>query len=777
MHLRLATAPVWAGRSVALLASLALSIGGCKDDRRHSQPSDAGVHDPDVDAALPPPPSSPADPGTSVTLAVSPSVIDPLLAQLDQARTATASSLSTQHTVAFDNVLGHDPGNAMGLDLIQSSNLALTRAELETFVQNGFAILPSKQYPSFPYGYFDIYGADLPVFVTADMLLEAVHRSFDDIQREVERASLSPRLSRLLVSMRARLAGGAHRLDAAAAADVDFYLTVAQSLLSGRNVAPVTGTLDPNAINTFVQRATEAVGSRSLRIFGTDRQVDFTQFAPTGHYADDETLQRYFRTMSWMRSIDLPLIESGTDGTRTFWRGHLQTALALGALLDATGRDNWRRMDAAISAFAGEHEYITLPDLEALLSGLGKTAAELADIPDQDLAQGLINGEYAAPHIAGQVLRSPTEAAVPISARFAFFGPRYTVDDHVLPNVVYGRVPTRVQPNPLDAAFATFGNDHALSLLSGELTNQAYAAALASTRALVDAHPTEYWQESLYTTWLGALRTLSPRASGGAEGSAASPAAPGLPAVARTEAWARRLLNTELASWAELRHDAVPYTKPVYTVGSECSFPDAYVEPYPEFFHALSRFAELGRSVIGDLGLEEDLEQDNMSLGLRIATYFETLGRISSTLASMAEEQRSGLPHSAEEVAFINQAIRLDLESSGDPWQDGWYKDLFFDPTSGVELDPTIVDVHTDPGGATPVERAPSVLHVGTGLPRAMVVSVDTCDGPRAYVGIVFAYHTQLEPGLARISDEQWQQRLMSDPPADVRRLEPVLAR
>src|SRR5262245_28333790 len=72
MHLRLATAPLWAGRSVALLASLALSAGGCSDDRQRSEPIDAGVRSPEVDAALPPAPVSPAEPGTGVALSVAP---------------------------------------------------------------------------------------------------------------------------------------------------------------------------------------------------------------------------------------------------------------------------------------------------------------------------------------------------------------------------------------------------------------------------------------------------------------------------------------------------------------------------------------------------------------------------------------------------------------------------------------------------------------------------------------------------------------------------------
>jgi hypothetical protein len=83
----------------------------------------------------------------------------------------------------------------------------------------------------------------------------------------------------------------------------------------------------------------------------------------------------------------------------------------------------------------------------------------------------------------------------------------------------------------------------------------------------------------------------------------------------------------------------------------------------------------------------------------------------------------------------------------------GWYADLHFEPKQAVEEDPVITDVHTDIGGDLPVPRLPSVLHVGTGIPRRIIVTVDSCQGPRAYAGVVSAYHELLEENLTRLTD------------------------
>jgi hypothetical protein len=711
--------------------------------------------------------STPLLAGTPVALRVAPGVLEPISSQLEQARAMDAEALLAARAVSFESSLGHDPRQALGLAQIQASQLALTEGELGQLSDNGFVILRRSEYPSFPYGYFDIYAADLPVYVTADMVLEAVHRSYDDILLAVEYTGLAPRLERLLDAMRTRLGSGEHGLSAEATQDADFYLTVAQSLLRGQQVATATN-MPSEQVAEFVAKANAAEGAGQVTIFGARREIDFSQFEPRGHYTDNEVLEQYFRAMMWMGRIDLRMIETQGTGERVFWRRQLETALGLGALLDEASRHDFEVIDATIGAFVGEHDYMTLPQLDQLLAALGTTPeAGLGELSDEVVAQAIVDGQYGAQRIASQIIRKLPGAGetLPLDSSFAFFGQRYTVDSHVFSNVVYDRVQTRVLPNPLDAAFAALGNDHAVSLLAGELTERPYAGALASMRTLVDAHPDEYWQSSLYTGWLSALRTLSP--------AAADPLAAGLPAVARMEPWARRLLNTQLASWAELRHDTILYAKQSYTAGSSCEFPDAYVEPYPEFFRAIQRFSERGQAVAAEL----EMGGAPGELGQRITTYFEALERIGGTLAEMAELQRTGLPHTPEHVAFINQAIRVEGGGSGDPWQTGWYKDLFFDPSSGLKLDPTIADVHTDVGGDMPFARGPSVLHVGTGLPRPMIVSVDTCEGPRAYAGVVLSYHEHVQEGFSRLTDEDWLSRIQgTEPPADVPWLEPVLA-
>jgi hypothetical protein len=307
-----------------------------------------------------------------------------------------------------------------------------------------------------------------------------------------------------------------------------------------------------------------------------------------------------------------------------------------------------------------------------------------------------------------------------------------------------------MMPKPLDVAFAALGNNAAVPLLGSELaTYPNYPAALHDARRLVDQHGDDFWSGSLYGAWLGALRGLSIP-----DGDPTTAA--GLPAVMQTEPWARRVLNTQLASWAELRHDTLLYAKQSYTAFPTCDFPDAYVDPYPEAWAGIVRLAQLGQQIAAALP---------SSAGTGLASYFSSVETVATTLGAMAQAERAGQPLTSDQLAFINQAVDEVLMSvvcTQVLVPQGWYVNLFLNASDVQKADPTIADVHTDPADG-------AVLHAATGLPRLMYVTVDGCNGPRAYAGVVSSYFEETTSNLQRLNDEQWSTQVMaSPPPADV---------
>ena len=710
------------------------------------------------------PSSIPSDPPTEVGALRSPEAtaeIAALSSKIAKTKGLTGEALIAAHP-APSGTLPYDPLTAAGLDIIQASALSLSESELPSLSKNGFVISTTKRYPTFAYGYKTIYAADLPVYISADSILHAVHRGFDQNLASIETSQLSPELSSLLASMRAALSAQASGLPGDVAADLDLFLAVGAALLDGQAPTAKAGG-DAAAMKALYDGASKGAGQADIKLFGVGRIYDFSQFTPRGHYTKSPALERYFRAMIWFGRTDLRFLEPDEQGRLQFRKRQVLAAVAMRQLLDSSTLASFDAIDTTIGAFVGEHDAMTLHQVDDLLSTLGaKDLAGVDALPDETIANAITRGGFGAQRISSQIMINGGGATLPFSAVFQLFGQRYTVDSHVFSNVVYDRVSNgatyRMMPDPLDVAYAAMGNDSAASLLAPQLQTYGYAPDLESMRILVDAHGDTYWNGSLGTQWMSAIRALSPGAGDNPNK---------LPAAMKTEAWGRRVLSAQLASWAELRHDTILYTKQSYTGGAGCVFPDAYVDPYPEVFARLGEMAQRG-------GLLAQSLADVKLRGHLVASYAR-VGTAVARLEGMAKKQQAGETFSDDDLAFVNQAVSTTPKGCADESAHGWYPDLFPYPDDSLSVEPTIADVHTQPTdeSGNPVGR---VLHVGTGLPRLMVVTVDTCQGPRAYAGLASTYAENVTENYERLTDDKWLPEALKGVP-DVPWLEPVLTK
>jgi hypothetical protein len=694
--------------------------------------------------------------------------------ELDATADWTTEDLLDRYSTPQTDEIDYDPFEAENYDLIRDSFFE-PRAEDEAVLEErGFVISEHRRFPSFLYGYETVYAEDLPVYITADAVLHGLQSSFSDILEVLEETALAPDLLTLLERMRGPRFGNraAAAYSQQVQSDLDIYLAVAMALMSEQtpSLRDVHGDDWANVqrrVYDLIDRILRADGQHRVELFGTERTVDFSQFEPRAHYTGSPALQRYFRAMTWLNRIDFRIVETQPDHELRLQRRQLESVLAMRALIDDEGFEIWARISDTIGAFIGEPDHMTLREVDPLRSDLGvRGPAGLERMSDEDIRRVILRGGYGTQRISSHIMVNgrPSEGTLPLSSSFALFGSRYIVDSHVFSNLVFDRVGDgsiyRLLPDPLDVAFAALGNDQAAALLDSELEEYGHAADLHATRFLVDQHPADFWSANLYNRWLTALRALSPTAE------LTDPEAAGLPSLFATEAWGRRMLNTQMASWAELRHATLLYAKQSYTAVKPCEFPDAYVDPYPDFYRAVADLARDGLAAADMFDGDE-----NASVLTPIREYFAELESVAETLAEMADHQRTGEPLNREHMAFINDAVRVSEGCVGILDADGWLARLYFRRDEGAQWDPVVADVHTKP--STAGSPLPKVLHVGTGGPRAMVVTVPTCQGPRAYVGLVSSYFERITIGerasqIERLNDERWKEDIEAERPADV---------
>ena len=217
----------------------------------------------------------------------------------------------------------------------------------------------------------------------------------------------------------------------------------------------------------------------------------------------------------------------------------------------------------------------------------------------------------------------------------------------------------------------------------------------------------------------------------------------------QTAAWWQSKMNTQLASWAELRHDNLLYAKQSYTGGITCEYPDGYVEPVPAFYQAVVELSDKGVAFCKEFKTE--LEKI-----YGVEYYFSNLKEIAGKLKVIAEKELSNEKLTDSENQFLKETLYLGQMCG--PEITGWYSRLFiYEVDIKQDSDQLIADVHTVPTDEMGNDLG-LVMHVGTGLPNLMVVAVENCDGDyTAYCGPVYNYLEHNSLNYKRLTDSEWK--------------------
>lgn len=638
-------------------------------------------------------------------------------------------------------------------DLIDGA-LNLTAAEQALLDANGFLVTDRVQWNRFVEAYAWIYWQDLPVIITTDSILHGVHQSYVNMLQELEMGLLQPQLNFFLDDMVTSVSDAAKKNDDPDLTplynDLLIYFTTAQQLLSGSNGSE------------FVRMAKSADSHKDITLFGVERTVDFTLFKPRGHYTQSEKFEQYFRAMQWLAQIDFRFVTyDPVTSEPTVHPEALATAHLLLDNLDAIQRNRWNQIDGVLQMLVGQSDNMVLSDFERLLADASIADAKSALAVDTAELLKLLNADnYGQQRITGQIIyrdnANQSETPIPRPVSFMLLGQRFALDSFVFSNLVFdnmmtteGRPIKRALPDPLDVAYA-LGNDRAITHLQAEIDEYGYEGHLAAQRAIVDGMADQFWQAPFYNQWLNMIRALN------------QPISAEYPATMQTSAYADKTLQTQLASWAQLRHDNILYVKQSFTSQVACEYPAAYVEPRPAFYFALYELAANSHDAIVALtGANDNTVQ-------RFSAYFNNLADIAQTLQMISEKQLADQPLTQAETDFLKSVVkRQEGEFAGcagpefeDIW-DGWYMHLIYGNDDNPAL---IADVHTNPNDQDAALSPPRVLHSATGYPVPILFT----DGETLYVGPAFSYYETLGMGNPpqRYTDEEWRDLLATQPPA-----------
>lgn len=667
----------------------------------------------------------------------------------------------------------------------------LNATELGLFKTNGFVVSERLGTATFADGFYRVFSEELPVFVSADAILHAWHLSYQRLLEESEETQLAPTLQQVLTAMHLQMKLLPERVLKGplsdSVRDADYYLAVGRSLLTGE-LAPTFFGSDSAVTNTLAHIAALQL-EIGFEMFGEPRPFDFSQFTVRGHYEKSQNLARYFRAFMWTARADLRVL-TVKPSPQTL--RELGTAIVLTCLLESSGEaERWRQMDDMIRLFVGRTDAMTFSQMQPLLESLGIQSPDAIYSADtlRNVQEKILQGNLGAQLIAGEAYFSPTgPEQYQLPNTFVLTGQRFNPDGWALGNVIYDRIlwngskVIRRYTSGLDMAYSVLGNRAAGPEIAERMLNRdglhfrdglPYAHNLVALARTFERIPAVAWEESIYTRWLGALRELS---------AVNIPADARFPEAMRTRAWAMRLLNTQLASYTELKHDTVLYAKQPYTGMITCEYPAGFVEPIPYFWAKMREMAEAAATHLMQLPVagfvtltpsEEWLPSITVNLAERQAArvnFCHYFAQQMGQLEALARRELFQEPFLEGETAFIKNLMNRQDHPYYGPSFDGWYPNLYYtdysqfsetaDQNGSNKADPLITDVHTAPPDQ--VDLIGGVLHEATGNVDLLMIAVDNGPDRMVYAGPVLSQYEFIVPGpeLKRVKDSEWQGRV-----------------
>lgn len=424
--------------------------------------------------------------------------------------------------------------------------------------------------------------SDIPLFITADSLLNGFHVLYEESILRLERANARqlPEILRLLWNnLRTIDAGitGDDKLTAAAKRRAQIVIGVALKLLGDERGARE----DKLAalIDAEVRRITEGTARLKPEWLGPADPgflaLDYERYRPRGFYTRSKDLERYFRAVSWLQSIPfrvardeelLSILMLGNCITNSRFAGAFEKGQEyerfFGRFRVFLGApDDWDLMTAA------HHTQIGL----TYALDKGRLAQERESLLKQ--AEGYGRG----PKINDQLRFAPLEPGQTAEVGFRILS-AYRLPDAVLfQRTTDPRQFNRAAPTGLELC-AALGSSFARSQLGGPQRDKLLQ--------VIDESKPLFTGAGLYLDYLNCVAALLAEPERDA------------PAFLSGEPWRIKSCQTALGGWAQLRHTWTLQAKQTIHFGALVERPAGFVEPNPEFF---SRMAKLVGATEGTL--------------------------------------------------------------------------------------------------------------------------------------------------------------------------------
>lgn len=605
---------------------------------------------------------------------------------------------------------------------------------LEKLQQNNFVITKGNNLQLF-HAYEENDYRQVPNFITTDLYLQAFHMYFSYILKSLGKQHIIPTLEMLCHSFNAACIKLAEQTEDESLKDMaehaaTFY-AIPYYLLTNKTLTV------PSKYETEYQEEIEHINKQednfSDFLSYKDAYFPYSLFKPRGHYTREPQLQAYFKAMMWLQTACF-CREQQEQLKRSIFQA---AVLCTYKSIDQTPLIKlYQHIYTPLTFLMGEADNLSIFDIARILE---KNNA--IHIEDALTARQIEKVNQALIELAKHKNNIKPQIEITCRDKINFMPQRYLSDNEVIQKLVdVNPNSQRAYPKGLDV-FATFGTGTAESLLIDfykEPNN--WSEYSKELQQLKDKFKTsKSTQLSVYELWMKSLLTMQQTDKNN-------------PGFMQTPEWGYKNLNTALASWAELKHDAILYGE--QPMAAECGGagpPDpivvGYVEPNLPFWRKMENILQATRLILqqndcmtDDLKGKTDQLNDYVTFLIQV-TEKELRGE------KLTEPEYRTLEYMGSSIEYFTLSV-VDPDLHLDDWS------LVQGPDKSIAI---VADIYTRNIRGC---NKNGILHIATGNANNIYVVVEIEGNLYLTRGATFSYYEFVQPLGTRLTDEEWQKML-----------------
>ena len=603
--------------------------------------------------------------------------------------------------------------------------------QTKALVENKFFVDGSRAYEQ-PFEAYEgnEYGF-LPNFVTADSLLHLFHVSYDGLLRELEVEKFLPRLIEVSDAMAKRSLEDYNDARDPAIKELakknTAYFLLALKLFGGEYSEPL-----PEEVMDLVEKEyknIEAMSKADSNLVA--KAVDYSQFKPRGHYTRSEELKKYFRgAMLFSQEAMIFYDDEGKPIDENIIQGLMMAKNLIG---DEESFRKWEDVNDSVSFLVENSE-----DVDPYL--MGQVYFNHFD-KDTDL------DELAKEKNLKKVYKTLEELPKPKIQYYEDTSFRFMPQRAVLDNVWAQNLLDTIRPSkrPIYSGLdimGVMGSKVAEEMVLADEQNKKwdefenrYKETKEMAKVLDDE--TE-GRKNVYRSWLWMLKSYEEEIP------------ESFPEFMKSKAWAFKDLNTQLGSWAQLKHDTILYGKQAAAEmgggGEEKEIPQSYVEPRVHLYDRMIWAMNYMKENLKDRELLTEANEKNMNNFIEMVEFLRkvSVSELKNEIVDAKDQERLFYIGGEMEnifIKFVDEKAKYfaEIEEQSDRNM-ATVADLMVTVENTVGIEPS------------------KYLEVGSGMAQEIFVVYQIGDKLIMGTGPVYAYYEFLSD--ERMTDEDFKNKI-----------------